>query len=159
MTTLKQKMHETGDFLFAVELVTSRGISMEKKAKKTLAMSTALAEWGKLDWMSVTDNPGGNPMHAPLSLAKPLKDLGAETVIHLSCKDYSRNGLESQAWHLANEGFHNILALTGDHPLPAYEGISRSANDIEPVALPTLLSDMRSGLTQKAPWSTRWRNQ
>ncbi len=69
-----------------------------------------------VDWVSITDNAGGNPQLAPHALGKPILYTGKEVVIHLSCKDLNRNGLESQAWFLNGEGFHNILALTGDYP-------------------------------------------
>ena len=48
------------------------------------------------------------------ALGKPILYAGKEVLIHLSCKDFNRNGLESAAWELASEGFHNILALSGD---------------------------------------------
>jgi Methylenetetrahydrofolate reductase len=52
-------------------------------------------------------------------LGKPILYAGKEVVIHLTCKDLNRNGLESEAWSLNSEGFHNILAMTGDYPSDA----------------------------------------
>jgi len=44
------------------------------------------------------DNAGGNPQLAPTALGKPILYAGKEVVIHLTCKDLNRNGLESEAW-------------------------------------------------------------
>ena len=54
---------------------------------------------------------------APLALGRPILYAGKEVVIHLTCKDHNRNGLESEAWMLNSEGFRNILAMTGDYPV------------------------------------------
>ena len=67
--------------------------------------------YDRIDWVSITDNAGGNPQLSPMALGKPILYAGKEVLIHLSCKDFNRNGLESAAWELASEGFHNILAL------------------------------------------------
>ncbi len=89
----------------------------EKSALRARAFASQLAESPFVDWVSVTDNAGGNPQLAPQALGKPILYAGKEVVIHLTCKDLNRNGLESAAWQLHSEGFHNILAMTGDYPV------------------------------------------
>ena len=37
-------------------------------------------------------------------------------IIHLACKDWNRNALESRGWKLGSAGFDNVLALSGDYP-------------------------------------------
>ena len=37
-------------------------------------------------------------------------------IIHLACKDWNRNALESRGWQLNSAGFHNVLAMSGDSP-------------------------------------------
>ena len=54
---------------------------------------------------------------------------GKEVVIHLTCKDLNRNGLESEAWMLNSEGFHNILAMTGDYPAAGDGGLAKPVFD------------------------------
>jgi methylenetetrahydrofolate reductase (NADPH) len=129
-----------------VELVTTRGTLDEAKAVQTRDFARELAEDSGIDWVSITDNAGGNPQLSPVALGKPLLYAGKEVVIHLSCKDFNRNGLESAAWTLASEGFHNILALTGDYPVTGYSGNSKPVFDIDSVGLLTLLNEMNHGL-------------
>ena len=85
-------------------------------------------------------------MLAPTALGRPILYAGKEVVIHLSCKDFNRNGLESEAWHLHSEGFHNILALTGDYPVGGSQGLAKPVFDIDSVALIDLLGKMNQGL-------------
>ena len=79
------------------------------------------------------------------ALGTPLKEGGQEVIIHLSCKDFNRNGLMGQAWKLANGGFDNILTLSGDYPIAGYQGQSSGVFDIDSVGLLQLLSDMNEG--------------
>jgi len=139
-------LSNAGHFACGVELVTTRGTMDEGKAVRTRAFANELATDPRIDWVSITDNAGGNPQLSPSSLGKPLLYAGKEVVIHLSCKDFNRNGLESTAWHLASEGFHNILTLTGDYPVTGYSGTAKPVFDIDSVGLLTLLSEMNQGL-------------
>jgi methylenetetrahydrofolate reductase (NADPH) len=146
MQTLRDILGQDDHFACGVELVTTRGTMDESKAVRTRAFATELAADPRIDWVSITDNAGGNPQLSPSSLGKPMLYAGKEVVIHLSCKDFNRNGLESAAWHLASEGFHNILALTGDYPVTGYSGAAKPVFDIDSVGVLTLLTEMNQGL-------------
>src|SRR5690606_29573343 len=113
MQSLHDKLTQTSRFLVGSELVSVRGSMAERSAVKARMFGAQLAECPDIDWISITDNAGGNPQLAPTALGKPLLYAGKEVVIHLTCKDLNRNGLESEAWLLHSEGFHNILAMTG----------------------------------------------
>jgi methylenetetrahydrofolate reductase (NADPH) len=83
-----------------------------------------------------------------MALGKPILYAGKEVLIHLSCKDFNRNGLESAAWELASEGFHNILALSGDYPAAGYHGRGKPVFDIDSIGLLTMLDEMNRGLSR-----------
>ena len=68
-------------------------------------------------------------------------------VLHLTCKDLNRNGLESAAWRYASEGFENILAITGDYPTGGFGGRAEPVFDFDSVGLITLLRSMNDGLS------------
>ena len=146
MTELCNILEDPKRFACGVELVTTRGTMDETKAVRTRTFARDLAEDPRVDWVSITDNAGGNPQLAPEALGKPILYAGKEVVIHLSCKDFNRNGLESTAWHLASEGFRNILTLSGDYPTTGYSGASKPVFDIDSIGLLTLLSEMNNGL-------------
>lgn len=146
MSTLQSKLLETSDFLHGMELVSTRGSMSDTQAIATRDFANELIACDQLDWVSITDNAGGNPMLAPVALARPILYAGKEVVIHLSCKDFNRNGLESEAWFLASEGFNNVLVLTGDAPISGNEGVAKPVFDIDSIGLLTLLRKMNAGM-------------
>ncbi|BET66621.1 methylenetetrahydrofolate reductase C-terminal domain-containing protein [Opitutales bacterium ASA1] len=153
MSDFRHKLEATNDFVVGVELVSTRGTVQETLASRTVAFARDLAASPQVDWVSITDNAGGNPMLAPPTLGGIIRDGGRDVVIHLSCKDLNRNGLESEAWMLASEGFHNLLALTGDYSGPGVDGTAKPVFDIDSVGLLALLARMNAGLELARPRS------
>jgi methylenetetrahydrofolate reductase (NADH) len=146
MTTLREKLLDVSRFLFAAELVSVRGSMADSSAIKARAFANELVASPDIDWVSVTDNAGGHPQLAPLALGRPILYAGKEVVIHLTCKDLNRNGLESEAWMLNSEGFYNILAMSGDYPVAGNAGLAKPVFDIDSVGLISLLNKMNQGL-------------
>ncbi len=143
---LKQILSETARFPIGVELVSTRGTMSQKQTLKSRGFSADLTHSPRIDWVSITDNAGGNPQLAPTVLGTPILFAGKEVVIHLTCKDMNRYALESQLWMLASQGFHNILALTGDYPIESFEGRAKPVFDIESVGLLTMIDKLNKGL-------------
>ncbi len=146
MPTLAQRLESSTDFVIGVELVSTRGLLTETRAAKTQSFARDLAGYASADWVSITDNAGGNPMLSPLALGLPLKQAGRNVLIHLSCKDLNRNALESTAWLLGSEGLHNVLALSGDFAGAGVAGGSKPVFDTDSVGLLVLLGRMNAGL-------------
>lgn len=150
MTTLREKLADPKRFLVATELVSVRGSMAGVNAIKARDFANDLVACPEIDWISITDNAGGNPQLAPLVLGRPILYAGKEVVIHLTCKDLNRNGLESEAWMLNSEGFNNILAMTGDYPVAGNDGLARPVFDIDSIGLISLLNKMNGGLGAEA---------
>ena len=149
MHALQDKLFGMTRFLVAAELVSVRGSMAESRAIKVRTFASELAASPEIDWVSITDNAGGNPQLAPLALGRPILYAGMEVVLHLTCKDMNRNGLESMAWMLNSEGFHNILAMTGDYPVAGNDGLAKPVFDIDSVGLISMLHKMNDGLGSK----------
>ena len=145
--SLRELLGKTDTFVTCVELVTSRGVITERNGQRVLGLARNLTENPRIHVLSITDNPGGNAMLTADTLGKDLISRGQEVVIHLSCKDWNRNGLKSRAWQLASEGFDNVLVLSGDYPTDGYHGQSSSVFDIDSVGLLKMFSEMNSGMT------------
>ncbi len=143
--TLREKLFQTEDFLLGVELLSIRGSMAEKSAMQARNFANELVDCPVIDWISITDNAGGNPKLAPYALGKPILYAGKEVVIHMTCKDLNRNGLESEAWVLSSEGFHNILAMTGDYPVSGEGGMAKPVFDLDSIGLLTMLNKMNHG--------------
>src|SRR5437868_3806913 len=156
MYTLREKLATPGRFLIGVELVSTRGTMADGQAIQTRDFAGELIRLPKVDWVSITDNAGGNPQLSPMALGKPILYAGKDVLIHLSCKDFNRNGLESAAWELSSEGFHNILALSGDYPAAGYHGRGKPVFDIDSVGLLTMLDEMNRGLSRPKPVKSKF---
>ena len=138
-------------FIYGAELVTTRGIPEPDQRPKLVELGEGLAADSRIAWVSITDNPGGNPMIPADWIANILKPRGKELVIHLTCKDLNRNGLESAAWRYAAEGFNNLLALTGDYPTAGFNGPAQPVFDLDSVSLISMLRSMNEGLEVAKP--------
>lgn len=138
-------------FHYGVELVSSRGLPPVGEVDKLVEMAENLASLAQVSWISVTDNPGGNPMLPADCLARKVQAAGCEPVVHMSCKDLNRNGLESAAWRCASDGTNSILALTGDYPVGGFGGHAPPVFDLDSVSLITMLKAMNEGLEATTP--------
>jgi len=135
-----------GRFYYGAELVSTRGIPAPGAPSQLLDLARALLADPRIGWISITDNPGGGPMLPPDWLAGQVAEHRAQVVVHLTCKDMNRNGLEAAAWRYAAEGFENVLALTGDYPTGGFGGIADPVFDLDSLGLISLLRSMNEGL-------------
>jgi len=119
---------------------------VETEAAKVAAMANELTTSGIAHVLSITDNAGGAPKIYPESLGMLLGDRKEQAIIHLSCKDLNRAGLESRAWSLATAGFQSLLCLSGDYPVDGYRGYALPAFDVDSVGLIQMLREMNQGM-------------
>ena len=135
-----------GRYCVGAELVTTRGFTPHDQPDAVVALGEALLKDPRVGWLSLTDNPGGNTMLPADWLARRLESEKGRIVLHLTCKDRNRNALESAAWSCASEGFHNLVAMTGDYPRSGYGGQATPVFDLDSVSLVNLLHSMNQGL-------------
>jgi methylenetetrahydrofolate reductase (NADPH) len=136
-------------FVVAAELVTSRGPITSEGGARVLGLARDLAADPRIDVLSITDNPGGHAMLSPDALGTDLVSRGQEVIIHLACKDWNRNALESRGWQLSSAGFENVLAMSGDYPVMGHRGLAAPVFDIDSVGLISLFSEMNAGLPDR----------
>ena len=146
MATFRELLERPGAFVAVAELITSRGLLSAESGRVLQARARELAASPRIDVLSITDNPGGNAMLGPDTLGNDLVALGQEVIIHLACKDWNRNALESRGWKLGSEGFHNVLCMSGDFPVTGHSGTAAPVFDIDSVGLLSLLAQMNDGL-------------
>ena len=141
-----RELFASGRFFYGAEVVTTRGLEPVDSPGNLAAFARDLLADPRIGWISITDNPGGGPMLPPDWLGGLVAQQRNRVVLHLTCKDMNRNGLESAAWRYASEGFENILAITGDYPTGGFGGRAEPVFDFDSVALITLLQKMNEGL-------------
>jgi methylenetetrahydrofolate reductase (NADPH) len=133
-------------FCYGAEIVTTRGFTPAGSSSQLVELGTKLLQDPRIGWVAITDNPGGAPMLPPDWLARQLGPDRPRIVVHLTCKDRNRNGVEAAAWGYAAEGFENLLAVTGDYPTTGFGGVADPVFDLDSVALISLLRSMNEGL-------------
>ena len=129
MTPLSKILADSSHFARGVELLTTRGTMEETKTTVTREFASELARSDAIDWVSITDNAGGNPQLSPLALGKRLLYAGKEVLLHISVglTNFSfgvpkqiREGLENAYITLALEaGLDSVLGSPEKrlHPL------------------------------------------
>jgi methylenetetrahydrofolate reductase (NADPH) len=90
---------------------------------------------GRVSAVTITDNPGGNPSLSPDVIGKEIVDHGMDVIVHFTCRDSNRGGIESRALQLARMGMRNILALTGDYSGKGFGGKGTPVFDIDSCSL------------------------
>ncbi len=128
-------------FVVTLELVPSRESSgrtvdtIRQIAKEAFADKRVTA-------VSITDNPGGNPALAPDAIGYRIFETGMDVIIHFTCRDMNRIGLESRALQLNMMGMKNILALNGDYVGKGFHGQGAPVFDLDSVSLQKMLKTL-----------------
>lgn len=94
---------------------------------------------GRVSAVSITDNPGGNPSLSPDVIGYEIFKVGMDVIVHFTCRDANRVGMESRALQLALMGMKNILALTGDYTGKGFAGQGAPVFDLDAVTLLVML--------------------
>ncbi len=132
-------------FVVTLELVPGREITGQK-LDKIKGIAKEAHEDGRITAVSITDNPGGNPALSPDALGHDMMDYGMDVIVHFTCRDTNRVGMESRALQLAHMGMKNILALTGDYSGKGYGGQGNPVFDFDSVVLISMLNDLNMRL-------------
>jgi methylenetetrahydrofolate reductase (NADPH) len=137
-------------FTVTWELVPGRG-AREKVQDNTVTMALQAAQGGRIDAVTITDNPGGNPAMMADYLGMEIFRLGIEPLVHFTCKDRNRNQIESQLHALNRAGIRNLLVMTGDYPVSGFQGRPAPVFDLDPIHTLRLISEMNQGLAYPGP--------
>jgi len=132
-------------FVITLELVPGRESQGRSVDMVTRIASDAFAD-GRISAVSITDNPGGNPSLSPDVLGYEIYKIGMDAIVHFTCRDANRVGMESRALQLARMGMKNILALTGDYAGQGFGGQGRPVFDIDSVNLQIMLTALNERL-------------
>lgn len=132
-------------FVVTLELVPGRE-SSGRSIDSINAISKDAHADGRITAVSITDNPGGNPALSPDALGHGILSDGMDVIVHFTCRDTNRVGMESRALQLAHMGMKNILALTGDYSGKGFGGAGSPVFDFDSVVLTSMLNDLNRRL-------------
>jgi methylenetetrahydrofolate reductase (NADPH) len=132
------------------ELIPGRG-ARERSQENALEWAAQAARDGRIDAVTVTDNPGGHPAILADALAGEILGLGIEPLVHFTCKDRNRGQIESQLYALDRARVRNLLVMTGDYPVTGFRGRPSPVFDLDPVHVLRLIQEMNGGLACPGP--------
>jgi methylenetetrahydrofolate reductase (NADPH) len=125
-------------FVITMELVPGREPAGRSVDSVKGMAADAFAD-GRVSAVSITDNPGGNPALSPDVIGHDIFKVGMDVIVHFTCRDANRIGMESRALQLAMMGMKNILALTGDYIGKGFAGQGAPVFDLDSVTLLVML--------------------
>jgi methionine synthase / methylenetetrahydrofolate reductase(NADPH) len=140
--TLLARKLEAGEWVVSVELDPPKGTNLDN----LLAVATRLRESGAVDVTDLNDNPMARARLSALMAAVAIEQrVGLETIPHVTPRDASVMGLQSQLLGAHAEGIRNILAVTGDPPhVGDYPG-SSGVYEVDAIGLTALLARLNEG--------------
>jgi 5,10-methylenetetrahydrofolate reductase len=98
-----------------------------------------------VDAVNIPDNTSGIAHLSGLAAAAILAREGIETILHVTCRDMNRIGLQSQLVGAAALGVRNLLCLTGDHPVHGDQPQAKPVFDLDSLHLLRLAGSVRAG--------------
>ena len=140
--TLLQERLEAREWVVSVELDPPKGTNMEAM----LGVAARLRDSGEVHAVDINDNPMARARLSALMAATVIeRSVELETIPHVTPRDASIMGLQSQLLGAHAEGVRNVLAVTGDPPhVGDYPG-SSGVYDVDAIGLVSLLGHLNRG--------------
>ncbi len=137
-----QRKLEAGEWVVSVELDPPKGTNMESM----LRCAERLKDSGAVDATDINDNPMARARLSALMAAVAIEGtIGLETIPHVTPRDASVMGLQSQLLGAHAAGVRNVLAVTGDPPhVGDYPG-SSGVYEVDAVGLTGLVTRLNEG--------------
>ncbi len=136
------RMLREGEWVTCVELDPPKGGTYDSM----LSIARTLKASGKVGFVDINDNPMARARANALMAAVAIeRECGIETIPHVTPRDTSVMGLESQLLGAHAEGVRNILSVTGDPPeIGDYPG-SRGVYEVDSIGLSQVVSKLNRG--------------
>ena len=128
-----------GEWVTSVEVDPPKGANLERLLDVVAQMAAA-----GIDIVDVNDNPMARARMSSLATSALLeRHADIETIPHLTPRDATQRGLESQLLGAHAAGIRNILAVTGDYPAPG--DAAEVAYEMDSIGLVELIECLNQG--------------
>jgi methylenetetrahydrofolate reductase (NADPH) len=138
MSSLEHKL-SAGEFVVTAELPVVDGGGHAEIQRQLEPMRPFV------DAFNATDNPAAHAHVSPLAVSIGLREVGAEPIMQLTCRDRNRLALEAELMGAAMFGIENISCLTGDDVTAGDEPETRRVFDLDSIQLVGLTRTLDSG--------------
>jgi homocysteine S-methyltransferase len=131
------------EWIVSVELDPPKGGSLDGLVELTRAIHAS----GHVGFVDINDNPMARArMNALMTATTLQREVGIETIPHVTPRDTSVMGLEGVLLGAHADGVRNVLAVTGDPPhVGDYPG-SRGVYEVDSIGLVQLLTALNGGV-------------
>jgi homocysteine S-methyltransferase len=140
-TTLERLLTD-GTFVVSVQLDPPLGANPQA----LLETARAVRDSGKAQFVDVNDNPRARARMSGIMASVAIERFtGVETIPHLTPRDTTVAGLESQLLGAHAEGVRNILAVTGDPPEAGDYPGAHGVYEVDSIGLVELMTRLNQG--------------
>ncbi len=135
-------MLEAGEWVVSVEIDPPKGASLDG----TIELAERLRDSGAVHAVDVNDNPMARARMSALTASGVIQRVvGMETIPHVTPRDATIMGLESQLLGAHAIGIRNVLAVTGDPPRVGDHPGSHGVYEIDSIGLVQVLDRLNAG--------------
>jgi methylenetetrahydrofolate reductase (NADPH) len=127
---------ESGHFAVTAELAPPRGIDLEPLTRSINDLRPVVSA------INLTDGAGARVRMSSLAAAIHARNLGAEPILQMTCRDRNRIALQSDLLGAAAFGVENVLVLSGDGVEAGDDAAARPVFDLDARSLLAALRTM-----------------
>jgi 5,10-methylenetetrahydrofolate reductase len=130
---------KTGQFVVTCELAPPKGTNLEKMKHHVELLKD------KVDAMNVTDHQSSVMRYPSLGGALLARELGAEVILQMTCRDRNRLALQADLLFACSRGINNVLCLTGDSVMLGDHKEAKAVFDLDSSQLLATVRRMERG--------------
>ena len=130
---------KSGKFVVTCEVAPGKGTNLEKVGHHIELLKD------KVDAMNVTDHQSSVMRFPSLGGALMVKEMGAEPILQMTCRDRNRLALQADLLFASSRGIHNVLCLTGDSVMLGDHKEAKGVFDLDSCQLVAAIRQLESG--------------
>ena len=139
MSTKFKEALESGKFVVTSEVAPPKGTNLEKFEHHVELLKDKVAA------MNVTDHQSSVMRYPSLGACLKARELGAEVILQMTCRDRNRLALQADLLFAASRGIQNVLCLTGDSIILGDHKQAKSVFDLDSSQLLETIRILESG--------------
>jgi len=139
MVSSFQKALRSDQFVITSEVAPPKGTHLEKMNHHIELLKDTV------DGINITDHQSSVMRFPSLGGALLVKELGAEPILQMTCRDRNRMALEADLLFASSRGINNVLCLTGDSVVLGDHKEAKSVFDLDSSQLLMAIRLMEKG--------------
>jgi 5,10-methylenetetrahydrofolate reductase len=129
----------SGGFIITAEISPPKGADTEAMLRDASLLKDVV------DAINITDNQRAVMRMSPAAACYILEREGFETIMHLTCRDRNRLALQSELLGASALGIHNVLVMSGDHPIKGDHEGAKPVYDMDSAQLLGMIRKLNNG--------------